>query len=389
MLIALVCMGATVSTLVGQPTATDLSYYPLHLGNVWLYKVYIMTQHGEQPYGWREDRIIADTLLPNGKRYFVFNNRSYVRMDSTTGQVFKYLPFWHPNPCLDSSESEIMNVTVHADSLYIRCGDDLTWAGWSVTSLPLEYIGDLYSNYRRSARRWLEWFYGDDFRYAQGIGLYHFKGGHFTDKVYQLYYAHIDGTDYWPVEFRSFTAAALSDGSVHLRWRTENEVQNYGFTVQRGYDDGRDDWLDLAFVPAAAKEGQGADYEYTDNSTTLAAGAHASYRLRQLDYDGTTSYSEIVSVELTHAPVRAVLNVWPNPATDYVCIHAGIESEATALLTVSDMLGRELRRFENIAPGAVLTWNLSSTGASRLPPGMYRLTLLNEGLRVGRTLMIR
>jgi hypothetical protein len=379
-----------VSTVVGQPTATDLSYYPLHPGNVWLYKVYIMTQHGEQPYGWREDRIIGDTLLPNGKRYFVFNNRSYVRMDSATGHVFKYHPYYHPRPCLDSSESEIMNVTVHADSLYLRCGDDLTWAGWRVRSLPLENIGELYLYYRRAARQWLEWFHANDYRYAQGIGLYYFKGPYATDEIHTLYYAHINGTDYWPVEFRSFTAAALSDGSVHLRWRTENEVQNSGFTVQRGCDDGRDDWLDLAFVAAAAKEGQGADYEYTDRMTAaIASPSRLLYRLRQSDYDGSVAYSDVITVELIRSPDAGSLNIWPNPADIQLSIHVGLDAGENVLLLVSDLLGREVRRYENVPGAGIVTWDLHGANGLRVPSGLYRITLVNDGQCSGRTEALR
>ena len=81
-------------------------------------------------------------------------------------------------------------------------------------------------------------------------------------------------------------------------------MQNAGFSVQRRSAGGIA-WGDLTFIPANAHEGEGGDYEYTDNTASdLPAGAQLAYRLRQLDYDGTESYSDIVEVALSHAPLR-------------------------------------------------------------------------------------
>ena len=111
-LLAIASILALISSAAAQPTATDLSYYPLHRGNVWLYRVYQWTPQGEQPYGWREDRIVADTLLPNGKAGLVFNDGEALRVDSTTGVVHGYLGTSSPSDCPDTTEYEVLNLSV-------------------------------------------------------------------------------------------------------------------------------------------------------------------------------------------------------------------------------------------------------------------------------------
>ena len=371
-----------------QPTATDLSYYPLHMGNIWLYRVYRWTPQGEQFSGYRDWRIIGDSVFSNGKRYFVFNDGESLRVDSTTGVVFGYrVPNTRTN-CPDTTEYEAMNLSVHADSQYVRCGEHFGLWGWHVTSWPSGIIGELYVNIVRPRRQWLEGFSAIDLRYAEGIGLYYMSGGNSVD-IYYLYHARINGVDYWPVDFRSFAAAVLPGNQVHLRWRTENEVQNAGFSVQRQPTDGGALWEDLTFIPANAPEWEGADYEYTDNTASdLPTGSRLAYRLRQLDYDGTESYSDIVEVALSHAPESATLTAWPNPASMRLSMYANSISEGTSQLLVTDLLGRELRRFESVN-NAVLTWDLTTTNGARVPPGMYRLLLVGQRASIGRMVVVR
>ena len=388
--LAMASVAMMISSAAAQPTATDLSYYPLHRGNVWLYKVYYWSPQGEHFTGYTERRIVTDTMLPNGNRYFVYNNGEFVRMDSTTGQVLSFSQYYHPKTCPDTNETEIMNVSVHSALLYQRCSENWEVWGWDVTSLPSDVIGELYVDIRRPRRQWRERFYADDFRYAEGIGPYYMSGSHFAGNSYYLYHARINGVDYWPVNFRSFTAAVLPGNQVHLRWRTENEIQNAGFTVQRRQGGEAADWLDLSFIAPRAGEGQGAEYDYTDDGAATGSGAlRLAYRLRQLDYDGTVSYSDIVEVELSILPDRRTLAVWPNPGSTSMSIYAGGASEGAAQLLVTDLLGRELRRFDTLPEGGVLTWDLTTASGPRVPPGLYRLLLVGGQANVGRTVMVR
>ncbi len=377
------------ATTYAQPTATDLSYYPLHRGNIWLYRIYQWTPQGEQFSGYSERRIVGDSLFSNGRRYFVFKDGGTLRVDSATGVVYGYNGTQNPTNCPDSTEYEELNLSVASDTQYVRCGEQFGFWEWQVTSWPSGVVGELYVNIVRPRRQWLERFYADDLRYAEGIGPYYMSGPHFGGYIFYLYHAHINGVDYWPVDFRSFTAALLPGNQVHLRWRTENEVQNAGFTVQRQAVDVRTGWDDLAFISALASEGQGADYEYTDNTASdLTGGTRLAYRLRQLDYDGTESYSDIVQIALSNTPGIPALTAWPNPASTSLSIYTNSTFEGAAQLLVTDLLGRELHRFERVS-NAVLTWDLTAANGTRIPPGMYRLLLISRSASIGRTVVLR
>jgi hypothetical protein len=371
-----------------QPTATDLSYLPLHLGNIWLYKVYDWTPQGERFSGWNEVRIVKDSLFPNGKRYFVFSNNNRLRVDSTTGVVYGYRgPHDAHVYCPDTTEYEELNLCIRNDSQYVRCGDIYTMASWRIDSLPSDVIGELYVNFKRPRRVWAGGAFHFHYRYAEGLGLYYMN---ILGRISYLYRARINGVDYWPVTFRAFTASPLPDNQVHLRWRTEAEVQNAGFTVQRLHESANDRWEDLRFIPARAAEHAGADYEYTDiTPASLPAGTRLQYRLRQMDYDGSTAYSDVVTVELASHPNRPTLSAWPNPAVDHVSIHIGGSGDTHTDVFVTDLLGRELRRFESVPAGGVLTWYLTAADGSRVPTGLYRLLLVGEDGTVGRMLMVR
>jgi hypothetical protein len=391
--------------VTAQPTATDLSYYPLHVGNVWLYRAYVITPNGEVFNRHVEYRVVKDSLHANGRRYFEFNtstrlrddsitsilhNSPVLRIDSATGMVYRSHGAVFQSNCAVTSEHQVLDLSVSANSQYMLCGG---WSGdlpWSVSSLPSGTVGELYYDVQRPRRQWLQSFTGDEYRYAEGIGPYYFRGPSFVDKVYYLVHAHINGVDYWPVTFRSFTASPLPDNQVHLRWRTEAEVQNAGFTVQRLHESANDRWEDLRFIPARAAEHAGADYEYTDvTPASLPAGTRLQYRLRQIDYDGSTAYSDVVTVELASHPNRATLTAWPNPAVDHVSIHVGGSGDTHTDVLVTDLLGRELRRFESVPAGGVLTWYLTAADGSRVPTGLYRLLLVGEDGTVGRMLMVR
>ncbi len=93
----------SVTPVAAQVSATDLSYFPLHIGDVWVYQVSTYTPHEPKwtPRDTIRVEVTGDSLYPNGKRYFVFNSGGPLRVDSTDGRV--YAP--RPNPPQRTSQS--------------------------------------------------------------------------------------------------------------------------------------------------------------------------------------------------------------------------------------------------------------------------------------------
>ncbi|MCZ6701823.1 MAG: hypothetical protein O6940_02150, partial [Ignavibacteria bacterium] len=94
------------------------------------------------------------------------------------------------------------------------------------------------------------------------------------------------GNSALPVEL-AFFAATLNANNVELRWRTESEVNNYGFDIER-YKENME-WNKIGFV-----EGQGnsnAPKQYNFSDTDINQSGNYYYRLKQIDNDGTYDYS--------------------------------------------------------------------------------------------------
>ena len=114
-----------------------------------------------------------------------------------------------------------------------------------------------------------------------------------------------------PVELSSFSASTIGS-TVKLGWRTETEVNNYGFDVERSEtQDGRSEtWKKIGFVNGNGNSNSPKDYSFEDNAVNSG---RYSYRLKQIDNDGQFEYSKTIEVDLG-APNKFELSQnYPNP----------------------------------------------------------------------------
>jgi hypothetical protein len=155
-------------------------------------------------------------------------------------------------------------------------------------------------------------------------------------------YALASISDPLPVELTSFSAH-LTSGVVTLNWKTETEVDNYGFEVERqvaGRQAAVDTWETIGFVDGYGNSNSPKEYSFTDNNP--AGGTKFSYRLKQMDNDGAYEYSNIVEVEI--APKEFVLyQNYPNPFNPITKIKYSIPKESVVTIKVFDILGNEVR----------------------------------------------
>jgi hypothetical protein len=168
----------------------------------------------------------------------------------------------------------------------------------------------------------------------------------------------INGTTYGtlhplPVELVSFTAE-VSGNNVTLNWSTASEVNNKGFEIQRlqDYPNGtlRDkitrlqDWKVIRFVEGHGTTTETKFYSFTDEN--LPPGNY-QYRLKQIDFDGTFEYSDIIEAEVLTPGKFALYQNYPNPFNPNTIIRFEIPGQARndnilITLKVFDLLGREV-----------------------------------------------
>ena len=145
-----------------------------------------------------------------------------------------------------------------------------------------------------------------------------------------------------PVELTSLTASA--NGSiVVLKWTTATELNNRGFEIERSLTptpsrrEGAIEWVKVGFVQGIGTSTHKKDYSYVDAVTEY--GKYA-YRLKQIDFDGTFSYSEEVYVEAGLKPESFTLEQnYPNPFNPTTFIKFNLPQASKINLSVYNSLG--------------------------------------------------
>lgn len=167
-------------------------------------------------------------------------------------------------------------------------------------------------------------------------------------------------TDPLPVELTAFTAERQGTAAV-LHWNTASEKDNKGFEVQVSAT-GKE-FKALAWVESKGNSHSPAQYRFTDEALTKLASPTVYYRLRQVDNDGTESYSPVRIVQVPTSASGLTLTLWPNPTHASVRI-AGLSSGQVVQIT--DALGRAVTTA--IAPTNGFLDLALPTG---LPTGLY------------------
>ncbi len=145
-----------------------------------------------------------------------------------------------------------------------------------------------------------------------------------------------------PVELSEFTARAAGN-TVNLWWRTESEVNNFGFEVERrpiavsGQQSAINNWQKIGLVAGAGTSTAPTEYSFEDSK--LAEGRY-TYRLKQIDLDGSFEYSQIVEIEIIILHEFSLSQNYPNPFNSYTNITFSIATESFVSLYVFDASGR-------------------------------------------------
>jgi len=151
---------------------------------------------------------------------------------------------------------------------------------------------------------------------------------------------------------------------VTLNWNTATEVNNYGFEVERRAVSSIQ-WTAIRFVPGSGTSNSPHNYSFTDQ--TLAAGTY-SYRLKQIDNDGSFKYTKEAEVSIEAPKVFELSQNFPNPFNPSTSIQYGLPSRSIVRLVIYNVLGqvvKELINAEQPAGYQSVLWN------ANVASGMY------------------
>ena len=190
-----------------------------------------------------------------------------------------------------------------------------------------------------------------------------------------------------PVELSVFDAR-VEDETVHLRWRTESETNNFSFELQRALSpDGP--WESRGYVAGHGTTSIPHEYNYGD---PVASGDFAGgrppvywYRLMQRDFDGTLYDYAPVQVHVADLASTGfeLSPVYPNPVqlsvNDRARIRYRVPEDARVRISVHDALGRELAMLANYRHPAGVYETSWYPGPNAAYSGYYFIRMQADG----------
>ena len=190
-----------------------------------------------------------------------------------------------------------------------------------------------------------------------------------------------------PVELISFTSS-VNGSNVTLSWVTASEVNNSGFEVQRKVGSLQSSVNNSDFKSVAFVEGNGTTTEtnhYSFEDKNLSSGKY-SYRLKQIDFDGTYEYSDVIEVEINKPDAFSLSQNYPNPFNPSTTIEFQIPSDGFVSLIIYNTIGQEV---STLVSEQQTAGNYSiSFSADRLPSGLYFYTLRSGEYNVTRKMLL-
>lgn len=242
------------------------------------------------------------------------------------------------------------------------------------SEVPVLLIGDSYLTVVNSTSHPNESFYWDG---AQWQDMYYYadppwpaNSANLCIKALTLDESNV------PVELTSFTA--INDGkNIRLDWATATEINNQRFEIERKVisENSNYDWTLIGVKNGAGTTSEKQQYSFYDDVSDLNA-TSLEYRLKQIDYNGNYSYSQVAVVENLQPTSYVLEQNYPNPFNPSTIIKYSITDKQFVTLKVYDFLGNEI---------STLVSEIKSAGnyeigfnASLLSAGVYYYTIITD-----------
>lgn len=157
-----------------------------------------------------------------------------------------------------------------------------------------------------------------------------------------------------------------------LHWSTATELNNTGFEIQRSSDE--INFSKIGFVNTKSLNGNSnatLNYDFTDILYPLI---NNYYRLRQIDKDGRSAYSNIIVLRNSNTPESGLFSIYPNPVKNILKLKTLSTGNNKITLFVTDPAGKLLlKKVTNIGNGE----SIVPLNVAKLSSGTYFLRMLS------------
>lgn len=213
-----------------------------------------------------------------------------------------------------------------------------------------------------------------------------------------------------PVELSFFDGKERAAG-VDLFWETASEKNNSGFHVERRSisettnlatgapalncedltSSKNAPWASIGFVTGAGNTSTTQNYKFFDSE--VAKSTLYEYRLRQVDFDGTESFSNVVNVAFGMDNNVALESNFPNPSTGKTTFRFRVPSREVVRFEVFDMMGNLVKTLYNdLVTGQnsdyVIEWDGRDENNLDVASGAYLYRLTAGENSVSRTMTV-
>ncbi|MDG1046425.1 MAG: T9SS type A sorting domain-containing protein, partial [Bacteroidia bacterium] len=173
-----------------------------------------------------------------------------------------------------------------------------------------------------------------------------------------------------PVDLVYFDVHASNNHSSSLHWATASEINNSHFEIERSYDG-------KTFESVGEVTGNGNSqhqivYSYLDEGIRLMVNT-VFYRLKQVDFDGTSEYSDIRVVRFDELGNGIHLSAYPNPMTNELSLIVSLSKEEAYQIGVTNLQGSKVHHENHIFTNGIHKLNTSEWNS-----GMYILQVASD-----------
>jgi hypothetical protein len=172
-----------------------------------------------------------------------------------------------------------------------------------------------------------------------------------------------------PITLLSYNALAQGNVVVNT-WKTASEINNDYFNVERSANG--QTFESIGTVDCAGNSNQILDYSFVDYSPLSGT---SYYRLKQTDFDGTVSYSNLVAVNFNHSNQPVNFSAILNPYSEELLVLLGEDLEGETSINLYDISGKLIYTSTIISSGEAVQLRVPFNYQDR---GLYLLHVNNS-----------